>query len=85
MALAGEYKARLYLIRFEGVVPVHIYLACFQFSATGTAHAPFAGEGQVNALFQCGLEDGIAIVGKGKATDDPVQLDGYQGMFRIFR
>ena len=59
--LAGEHVAALDLVGLEGVVGVHRDGAVDQPGAAGAADAALAGEGQVGADPERGVEDGFVV------------------------
>ena len=59
--LAGEDVAVRDLLGLEGVVDVHRHRALDQLGAAGAAHAAAAGERQVGAHLQRGLEDAHVV------------------------
>src|SRR5882757_2775536 len=61
LGLAGENKARLQLPRLQRIVQIHRRIALDQLGAAGRAHAALAGEWQVHAGAQRGVEDRLAV------------------------
>src|SRR5882757_7578262 len=59
--LAGQDKPRLQLPRLQRIIDVHLRVALDQFCAAGRAHAALAGERQVHACAQRGIEDSLAL------------------------
>src|SRR5262245_55360979 len=59
--LAGQDKSRLQLPRLQRIVHFHLRLALDQLGAAGRAHAALAGERQIHASAQGGLQNGLAL------------------------
>src|SRR6185312_5763553 len=59
--LAGQDKARLQLPRLQRIIHFHLRLALDELGAAGRAHAALAGERQIHAGAQRGIENGFFV------------------------